>query len=254
MKRRRERGTFRPELYDAIPAGYYDEVFHSGGRLQRFWHHQRFAAVESRLPASLGRIIDVACGPGTFLGNLRRPIDLGVGIDLAADQIEYARTRYGREERLNFVVGDATHIAMEEPFDAVTCIELIEHLEAAETERFLQALYGLLRPGGMLVLTTPNYRSAWPILERLISRFGPVDYREQHITRFDRRRLSTAVTRAGFVDVRCDTFYLIAPFVAVLAPTLAVRLDAMEQRLIGPLGHELVVTARRPPSDAGELS
>jgi 2-polyprenyl-3-methyl-5-hydroxy-6-metoxy-1,4-benzoquinol methylase len=241
MRWRRRRGAeFHPELYDEISPGYYDLVYQRGRGVQWFWHHHRFGIVTEGLPASLSRIIDLGCGPGTFLGSLKTPFKHALGIDLAAPQIAYAQAHYQRRG-LEFRVGDVTVLDPAERFDAAVSIEVVE-----DTQRFLSAIYDLLEPGGTLVLTTPNYRSFWPLLEWLVSTIGPVDYREQHINPFDRRRLRREAEEAGFVDVSCRTFFVIAPFLAAVSGRLADRVLRWERRLLPFLGAELVLFARKP--------
>jgi 2-polyprenyl-3-methyl-5-hydroxy-6-metoxy-1,4-benzoquinol methylase len=236
---------FRPELYDEISPGYYDLVYQRGRGTQWFWHHHRFGVVTEGLPESPRHIIDLGCGPGTFLGNLQKPFEHALGIDLAASQIAYAQSRY-RRPGLEFRAGDVTLLDRAERFDAAVSIEVVEHLRPEDTRRFLSAIYDLLEPGGALVLTTPSYRSLWPLLEWLVSRIGPVDYLEQHINRFDAERLRQEVEAAGFVDVRCQTFFVIAPFLAAVSGALADRVLRWERRLLPTLGAELALFARRP--------
>jgi 2-polyprenyl-3-methyl-5-hydroxy-6-metoxy-1,4-benzoquinol methylase len=236
---------FRPELYDAIAPGYYDEVYRRGRGVQWFWHHHRFAAVARCLPPRIRRLVDLGCGPGTFLGNLEQPYEEALGIDIAAPQIHYAISRYARPG-LEFRVADVTSLAAAEPFDAAVSIEVIEHLRPEDTSAFFAAIYGLLKPGGRLVLTTPNYRSFWPLLERLVSWISPVDYREQHINPFDARRLVAAAEAAGFVAARAQTFFVVAPFVAALSTRAAATTLRWERQLLRSLGAELVLVADKP--------
>ena len=236
---------YQPELYQAIPAGYYDDVYRRGRGVQWFWHHHRFATVAERLPPRVGRLFDLGCGPGTFLGNLEGRADQALGIDIAVPQIEHAKSRYARPG-LEFRVADAVDLGSTARFDAVVSIEVIEHLRPSDGRRLLADLHALLEPGGTLVLTTPNYRSAWPLLERLVSRLGPVDYRVQHINRFDRHRLAREVAAVGFADVRVDTFFVVSPFLAAFSRRLGEAALRWEARLLPRLGAELVVRARKP--------
>ncbi|HEX6903579.1 MAG TPA: methyltransferase domain-containing protein [Thermoanaerobaculia bacterium] len=245
MKGGQRDAEFRPELYDEISPGYYDLVYQRGRGTQWFWHHHRFGVVTEGLPAAVGRIIDLGCGPGTFLGNLKTPFEHALGIDLAAPQIAYAQSRY-RRTGLEFRVGDVTVLDPGQRFNAAVSIEVVEHLRPEDTQGFFSTLYDLLEPGGTLVLTTPNYRSFWPLLEWLVSKIGPVDYREQHINPFDRGRLRREAERAGFVDVRCQTFFVIAPFLASLSGALAEFVLRWERRLLPWLGAELALYARKP--------
>lgn len=241
----RRRAEFQPELYDEISPGYYDLVYQQGRGVQWFWHHYRFGIVTEGLPGSFGRILDLGCGPGTFLGNLRTPFEYALGIDLAAPQIAYAQSRY-RRLGVEFRVGDVTVLDRAERFDAVVSIEVVEHLRPEDTKRFLSAIYDLLEPGGTVVLTTPNYRSLWPVLEWMVSKIGPVDYREQHINPFDRERLRREAEQAGFVDLRCQTFFVVAPFLAAFSGSLADRVLRWERRRLPFFGAELALVARKP--------
>lgn len=241
-----DRGSeFKPELYDEIAPGYYDEVYARGRGVQWFWHHHRFAAVAQLLPSAGDSILDMGCGPGTFLGHYSSGFRRAVGTDLARPQIEFARKRYG-SERVRFENSDVAAFAQGEQFDAITSIEVIEHLPAGETQSFLRSIHGHLKPGGTLVLTTPNYRSFWPLVERLISRVGPVDYTVQHINRFHTGRLVRELEAAGFVVRKARTFFVVAPFLAALSTKLADVVYRIEQKLLPWLGSEIVVSAEKP--------
>lgn len=241
----RRGSDFRPEQYDAIAPGYYDLVYRRGRGVQWFWHHHRFRVVAEGLPEGARRLIDLGCGPGTFLGNLKTPLARALGIDIAGPQIAYAQSRYQRPG-LEFRVGDVTGLDRAERFDAAVSIEVVEHLRPEDAHGFLAAIFDLLEPGGTLVLTTPNYRSFWPVLEWLVSKKGPVDYLEQHINRYDRERLRREAEQVGFVDVRCQTFFVVAPFLAAVSGALADLVLRWERRLLPGLGAELALVARKP--------
>ena len=236
---------FDAASYDEIEPGYYDRVHRRGRGVQWFWHEHRFRTVERLLPKPLGQVLDLGCGPGTFLGRLEEPFADGLGIDLADPQIEYARRTYARSG-LSFRQGDVRELVGGSSFDAVVSVEVIEHLPPAEANGFLRTIWSLLRPGGTVILTTPNYRSLWPLLEVLVSVLGPVDYRAQHINPLNADRLGLALEETGFEAVTVDTFYVAAPFLAAVSSRLAERCLAWERRLLPRLGAELVARARRP--------
>jgi hypothetical protein len=55
--------------YDkAIPAGFYDEIHQRKAGVRFFWHDLKFRAVGARLEGA-GKVLDIGCGPGTFIGN-----------------------------------------------------------------------------------------------------------------------------------------------------------------------------------------
>jgi 2-polyprenyl-3-methyl-5-hydroxy-6-metoxy-1,4-benzoquinol methylase len=213
--------------YSEIPPGYYDQVMRDGPAIQRAWHRQKFARVREALelpPA--GRVLDVGCGPGSFLGSYDlaatdAPAEL-VGIDIAADQIAYANEQYGAGERRRFIRLDADD---EWPFpaahfDAVTVIEVIEHLYPDQIRSIFDRCAKVLKPGGSVVVTTPNYASHWPLLERLIARASAVSYHEQHVTHFNRftvRNRLMAIAGDRFRWDGATTMHFVAPFLAPLS-------------------------------------
>jgi hypothetical protein len=63
-----------------------------------------------------------------------------------------------------------------------------------------------MRPGGKLVLTTPNFTSAWPLIERLVNRFGDVEYKFQHINKYSHARLHGLLDSLGLRDTEVSTY------------------------------------------------
>src|ERR1043165_3747028 len=112
---------FQPALYDDIAPGYYDQVYARGRGLQWFWHHHRFVSVASLLPARGNTLLDMGCGPGTFLGHFAGGYVEGVGIDLARPQIEYAERTYG-SAKLRFEAADVAAFREGRTFDAIVSI------------------------------------------------------------------------------------------------------------------------------------
>jgi SAM-dependent methyltransferase len=235
---------FPAASYEETPDGYYDRVFRRGRGVQWFWHRERFRRVDASLPGA-GRLLDVGCGPGTFLGQFAARFARRVGLDLAVGQIDYARRTYVGPG-LEFRAADVREARLEGGFDAAVSIEVIEHLPRASAARMLEALRDSLAEGGILVLTTPNRRSHWPLLERLVSWRGPVDYRLQHINLYDRRRLRREVEDAGLEVLETRTFFVVAPFVAALSTGLAEAILRWERRFLPAAGCELLLVARRP--------
>jgi 2-polyprenyl-3-methyl-5-hydroxy-6-metoxy-1,4-benzoquinol methylase len=151
-------------------------------------------------------------------------------------------------------VESITHLrGLEERFDCVTLIEVIEHLTPDEIRELFDHVARVLNPGGKLVLTTPNYASAWPILEQILNRVGDVSYEEQHITRFTffdvERRLAAIyplLSAAFDVELKTTTHF-ITPFLAGLSFDVAHRLSRIvpHARWRLPFGNLILVALVR---------
>ncbi len=103
------------------------------------------------------RIIEVGCGFGYLTYALRRANYSVVGLDLSKVAVENATMRYGPY----FLYGDVsehskTHAGQ---YDTVISTEVIEHIE--DIHGMLESFNRLLKPGGTMILTTPN-RTPYP--------------------------------------------------------------------------------------------
>lgn len=231
--------------YDSIEAGYYDRVFRKKAGIQSKWHHLKFAHIKTQLKSPV-RHLDIGCGPGTFIGTLDETLD-SIGVDIAAEQIAYARATYGTE-RKRFELVEADRLPFpDDSFDVVTCVELIEHLETDEGVRLATEAKRVLQPGGSLLLTTPDYGGAWPLLEWLVNRLGGVSYEDQHITHFTRSKLTAMLHEAGFEETRVERYQFLSPFVAAIGWEIADRFARIEPRfLTSKLGFLLLAKASSP--------
>ena len=98
------------------------------------------------------RILEVGSGLGYFTYALaRRGYDIRA-IDISETAVDAARRRFGDL----FTRADLADYALAHPnaFDAVIACEVIEHL--ADPVAFLKRAFALVKPGGDLILTTPN--------------------------------------------------------------------------------------------------
>lgn len=217
--------------YDSISPGYYDEVFHRRRGVQSKWHALKFRLVGQCLGDEYSHHLDIGCGPGTFVGTL--PADLrSTGTDIASTQIDFANEHY-KTEFHDFQCVPPGKVPFDDAtFDVVTLVELIEHLEMADIEFLIGEAHRVLDPGGKIVITTPNYASLWPLLEKAVNRLGEVSYEDQHLTFFNRGRLRALLQRLGFTNIRVTTFHGVAPFCSALSGSLADVMQKVETPLL----------------------
>lgn len=103
---------------------------------------------------TLGKCLDIGCGPGIIIGSLAQACDEVIGIDLD----EYA-VRYGqqRNEKVNliFMVGDVGHLPLPDAtFDTVICAQVYEHV--VDPYRLVSEIWRVLKPGGICFFSGPN--------------------------------------------------------------------------------------------------
>ncbi|MBV9096263.1 MAG: class I SAM-dependent methyltransferase [Streptosporangiaceae bacterium] len=213
--------------YDAIPDGYYDAVYQRRRGIQSKWHHLKFRRVVEEMEGR-HRHLDVGCGPGTLIGLLDDHF-ISTGIDISTTQIGYARRVYQSESKRFYAVSARALPDDCRGYDVATVVEVIEHLAPAELDEMLRDTIERLDPGGKLVMTTPNFRSAWPLVEMLVDRFGQPDYAHQHINKFTPRRLRQLLQALGLKDVRVHPYLALAPFAAPLGWRLADKLARLER-------------------------
>jgi SAM-dependent methyltransferase len=107
-----------------------------------------------------GRVLDAGCGGGGTALSLAEECSLAVGLDLHARFLG-AGTRLQEEKgigRAAFVQGDATFLPFAAAsFDLVFSHSVIEHVTSAEG--YLKECHRVLRPGGVLYLSTAPYLS-----------------------------------------------------------------------------------------------
>lgn len=135
-----------------------------------------------------------------------------VGVDLAPPPPEvpacYAECLVGDATDLPAAIGDRA-------FDSVIACELIEHLERPYD--FLRAARATIRPGGRLVLSTPN-PLAPPVLLFEIARSRGRYFTDEHVFYFNPRWMVRALERAGYHVERIRPVGFGHPFFVIPSP------------------------------------
>lgn len=192
------------------------------------------------------RLLDVGAAQGVLLEEAARLGFDAEGVDHCADNVRDARAR-GLRVRL----AEAEDLDDRALFDVVTMMDLIEHVP--EPARLLAMAHRALRPGGTLVVYTPNHRAAVVLLARLLYAGGvryPVTeiFARNHVCFFDDRTLPRLLARCGFaVGARVRTAYDPARPGQAISPLNLAAVTAAEW-LGRPFGRvfRLLVYARRP--------
>ncbi|WP_017615444.1 class I SAM-dependent methyltransferase [Nocardiopsis salina] len=164
---------------------------------------RRLDFLHDSLPEAPSNILDVGCAGGYIGLVLQR-----LGHRVTGVELNEAMAAQARQRGIEVVEHD-----LEEPvplpdgsFDVVHACEVIEHL--FDTEGFLHDLARLLRPGGTLVVSSPNLNSLsnrWRVLRgSALPMWGasPSDRHGGHIRVFNRATLEELLHRTGFTPVK----------------------------------------------------
>ncbi|HEX3443877.1 MAG TPA: class I SAM-dependent methyltransferase [Chthoniobacterales bacterium] len=215
--------------YDSIPVGFYDHVFQRNRGIQCKWHHHKFRRIVQEI-GNVSNHLDFGCGPGTLISLLPKAIS-AVGVDIAASQLAYAEQHYAAQNREFVRIASSSLPFADQSFDSISCVEVIEHLELSLSTSIFSEFVRVLKPGGKLIVTTPNYGSLWPLIEVMVNRLSNVSYKEQHITKFRHKSLDRLLKGSRFSSAHVTSFMGPSPFMAGMNWTLADRMWKFDQAI-----------------------
>ena len=178
------------QLRNSIAAGDYDARAHDSIiPLQRYWQRQRYKHITD-LIAGQGPVCDVGCGSSKIIGALPKG---SVALDILPQKLRYAR-RYG----VPLILGSGFTLPFPDAsFPCVLSSQVIEHVPMDSP--IISELIRVLRPGGRLVLGTPDYdRWEWVYMEKAYGFFKPGGYADEHIAHYTYAGLVKYFTALGF--------------------------------------------------------
>ncbi|MGB8951805.1 MAG: methyltransferase domain-containing protein [Candidatus Aminicenantales bacterium] len=235
----------------SISGDYQARALDSSNPVQRYWHRAKLKIIDAVCPpVASGLILDAGCGSGHISHYLSRRGAEVLGIDGLASPVEFAARTYG-SERCQFRQSFFNDLRDWGAFDQIYFLEVLEHLPESEAGETLERFHRLLRPRGLLFLTTPNTKSLWPIIEFSLDllRLTPRMRGEQHLSSYSPALLKTLLRTNGFAVERIGTFNGLAPFAAVLGQPAADAIARLE-RTAGIPGNLIYLRARKT-EDAG---
>lgn len=204
----------RPD-YDPDGRGQY-EAFTGSNAIRRRWHLNKLRLCYLVNLSKTDRVLDAGCGAGNLVYELAPHCDQVIGCDIHHARLLFATARGSG----SYIQADLQRLPFaDHTFDMIFCMEVLEHLEQRIIAQVLREFYRILSPQGQVLITTPNYRSIWVLIEFLADtlRLAPEMVGGEHISKYHRRTLAEALTRAGFAIDRLGSFNHLSPFVSPIS-------------------------------------
>ncbi len=146
------------------------------------------------------KTLDIACGNAEFSEIMRDQFKMEVTcVDYVDSYVESARAKGFETYKLNLEQDNLSNNVLlskhKGAFDLVVMLEAIEHI--FDTDELLKFVHTLLKPGGSVLISTPNISFIGYRLYSLVN--GNVPYSEGHHVRFfDEKRLNAFLFLTGF--------------------------------------------------------
>ena len=142
------------------------------------------------------KMLDVGCGPGLFLIEAKKRGWEVYGTEFTDKQLVYLK-----DKGINTLKGKLTNNSFEDGlFDVIISSEVIEHINNPVEE--MQQFHRLLRKGGVVYITTPNFNA----LERYLLKgdYEIIEYPE-HLSYYTPTTINLLLTNNGFEKLKITT-------------------------------------------------
>jgi SAM-dependent methyltransferase len=156
--------------------------------------------VKRTITRTPSRILEVGCSSGFFLHQLIKglPGHVIIGSDYTLPTLNTIAPTVPDVPLLQF---DLTRCPLPDQFiDTAILINVLEHID--DDEAAVSQLFRILRPGGAVVIEVPASGTLFDVYDRAL----------MHFRRYDMNRLTTLLTKSGFViDRRSHLGFLVYP-------------------------------------------
>jgi 2-polyprenyl-3-methyl-5-hydroxy-6-metoxy-1,4-benzoquinol methylase len=215
-----------------------ETLYQSRNSTRRWLHQSRrdwiHSAIRKHAGNRPGEALEVGPGSGVHLPVLCEEFNHVVATDIHPEHLDYVRRLPNPRENLELVIDDISKSELpSDQFDLILCSEVIEHIP--DPRGALEHMHRLLKPGGALVLSTPQPYSPLELLGRIAFLPGIIAlvrfiYREPimptgHISLLSRTRLLSMLRSAGFMPIEEHASGVYLPGIAEFGGERALRFE-----------------------------
>ena len=158
-----------------------------------------------------GRILDYGCGPGFLVADLLEITGTAVvyGVEHSPESVRLVNSRFQGHQRFGGVLPAATIPTGYATgyFDIVFFVETIEHILPTQRDGALRELRRLLRPGGIVVVTTPNEEDI-EASKAVCPDCGGIFHVVQHVSTWSAATLQDLMEAVGFQTLSSEPTHL----------------------------------------------
>lgn len=123
-------------------------------------HLHRYALAKEFIKNKI--VLDIACGEGYGSNILAQDANSVIGVDIDQETITHAIKKY-QKKNLSFLQGSVENIpCAPHSFDVIISFETLEH--TAEHTKMLEEIKRVLKPGGILIISTPEKKAYTELL------------------------------------------------------------------------------------------
>ena len=193
-------GFNKPDIPELFPPSAFNQLAEM--EAGHWWFRSRNRILLWAFKQHIGnfqRFLEIGCGTGFVLEAIHNanPSAKMYGSEYFEEGLVHARKRV---PSANFSKLDARKMNDDERFDCIGAFDVIEHIN--EDELVLSNLSRALKNGGTLLVTVPQHRWLWSV----------VDEHACHVRRYTRSELVSKVTQSGL------TVEYVTSFVSLLVP------------------------------------
>lgn len=150
------------------------------------------------------KVLDYGCGMGHIM---ERFIEKGVnvwGVDMSGEAVDACIRRCRDSKYFHGVkIFDGGELPFETAaFDLITCTECIEHILPEHMENLLSELLRVLKPGGRILITTPNEEN-FLLSELCCPECNTIYHKVGHVNWFSVDKLTKLMEEHGYTTILC---------------------------------------------------
>lgn len=178
--------------------------------------------------------LEIGPGSGIYLPILSELFEQVIASDIEMAYLDYASCFRDQYSNLSLVIDDITKSSLSgASFDLILCTEVIEHI--SDSASAIMEMYRLLKPGGLLILSTPQKWSPLELTAKIAFMPGIIDlvkliYNEPiletgHINLMTARQVTRQLQSSGFCIRECFKSGIYLPLIAEFTGKFGLSLE-----------------------------